>query len=106
MLPLHTLPPPACVVRCVLAPPHRIDHPPLLLLLLADDDAAAALQDSRSFVPANRTSPPSADPSPPRLEASQIRAAVEGSLRRLQTPYIDLIQLHWWGGRVGGYAFA
>lgn len=35
------------------------------------------------------------DGSPRRHNADQIRAAVEGSLRRLQTDYIDLYQLHW-----------
>jgi aryl-alcohol dehydrogenase-like predicted oxidoreductase len=32
---------------------------------------------------------------PPALDAANIRAAVEGSLRRLQTDTIDLYQLHW-----------
>jgi len=42
----------------------------------------------------NRTVPPSA-PADGRLDAASIRAACEASLRRLQTPYIDLYQLHW-----------
>lgn len=30
-----------------------------------------------------------------RLTAAQIKEAVEGSLKRLNTDYIDLLQLHW-----------
>lgn len=40
-------------------------------------------------------SPMSDDPRDQGLNRTQIRRAVEGSLRRLQTEYIDLYQTHW-----------
>eukprot|EP00873_Tetraselmis_striata_P025623 jgi/Tetstr1/445887/TSEL_003525.t1 len=37
------------------------------------------------------------DPSAPpaRVDRANVRAAIEGSLRRLKTPYVDLYQIHW-----------
>uniref|UniRef100_A0A7S1XIR3 NADP-dependent oxidoreductase domain-containing protein n=2 Tax=Erythrolobus australicus TaxID=1077150 RepID=A0A7S1XIR3_9RHOD len=48
-----------------------------------------------SNVPMRRTDPPGERDMPCRLDAESIRAAVKGSLRRLNTDYIDLYQLHW-----------
>jgi len=46
------------------------------------------------FVASNRTDPPGAD-QPSRLDGASIKAALNASLKRLQTDYIDLYQLHW-----------
>ncbi|GMH45213.1 hypothetical protein BSKO_13170 [Bryopsis sp. KO-2023] len=46
------------------------------------------------WLPANR-SDPRGEEVMPRVDAKSIRSAVEGELRRLQTDYIDLFQIHW-----------
>lgn len=51
--------------------------------------------DTRSFVAGNRSVPPNPMPPIARLERGQILDAVDASLRRLQTDYLDLLQLHW-----------
>ena len=46
-------------------------------------------------IPGNRVVPRDTEPKDCRLDRQSIRAACEASLRRLQTDYIDLYQLHW-----------
>jgi len=48
--------------------------------------------DDRGWMAANRSDPPGAD-APTRLDAANIHAACNASLRRLQTNYIDLYQV-------------
>eukprot|EP00180_Rhodochaete_pulchella_P000205 Plantae.Rhodophyta-Rhodochaete_pulchella.ctg11426.p1 GENE.Plantae.Rhodophyta-Rhodochaete_pulchella.ctg11426~~Plantae.Rhodophyta-Rhodochaete_pulchella.ctg11426.p1 ORF type:complete len:364 (-),score=45.75 Plantae.Rhodophyta-Rhodochaete_pulchella.ctg11426:321-1304(-) len=49
---------------------------------------------SPSETVANRTDPPG-EPRPARLDRQSVLQACDGSLRRLQTDYIDLYQVHW-----------
>lgn len=49
----------------------------------------------KNVIAANRTVPPTSPPPDSCLDAANIRAACEGSLRRMRTNYIDLYQLHW-----------
>lgn len=48
-----------------------------------------------NHVSANRVSPYDESKPPAQLTKDNILEAVEGSLRRLQTDYIDLYQIHW-----------
>ena len=47
----------------------------------------------KPWIPPRRDPPQ--PPSVPRLDKASIRAAVQGTLRRLGTDYIDLVELHW-----------
>lgn len=60
--------------------------------------ARARPRPCRSDPPADLSSAPQ-----PQLDEPSIRAALDASLRRLQTHYVDLYQIHWWGKqRAGG----
>lgn len=48
-----------------------------------------------SDIPGARSDPPTLGKAPCRHDRASILAACDGSLRRLQTPYVDLYQLHW-----------
>lgn len=48
-----------------------------------------------TVIPGHRHDPPRKEMSSARLDRESILTACEGSLRRLQTNYIDILQLHW-----------
>jgi len=54
------------------------------------------------WIPANRTEPRGSE-SNPRVDAASIRAACEAELRRLNTDYLDLFQIHWPDRYVPGF---
>ncbi|GAQ78599.1 aldo keto reductase [Klebsormidium nitens] len=48
-----------------------------------------------SYLPGKRKDPPTDEKADARLDAANIEAALNASLRRLRTSYVDLYQLHW-----------
>ncbi|KAG2494215.1 hypothetical protein HYH03_007571 [Edaphochlamys debaryana] len=75
-------------------------------VILATKVAAPLPGVDRSWVVGNRTDPPTPDAPQPQLDEASIRSALAASLRRLQTDYVDLYQIHWparyaplWGKR-------
>ncbi|KXZ51028.1 hypothetical protein GPECTOR_14g268 [Gonium pectorale] len=77
-------------------------------VIIATKVAAPLPGVDRSWLVANRTEPRGdlATAPQPELDEASIRSALEASLRRLQTDYVDLYQIHWparyvptWGKR-------
>ncbi|KAG2450872.1 hypothetical protein HYH02_004705 [Chlamydomonas schloesseri] len=77
-------------------------------VILATKVAAPLPGVDRSWIVANRSDPPADHTTcgQPTMDEASIRAALAASLRRLQTDYVDLYQIHWparyaplWGKR-------
>lgn len=77
-------------------------------VIIATKVAAPLPGVDRSWIVANRSDPPAdlSSAPQPQLDEPSIRAALDASLRRLQTHYVDLYQIHWparyvplWGKR-------
>lgn len=64
-------------------------------LLIATKVASCMPGMDRSYIVARRSEPPSDTTEQPGLTREQILSACDASLRRLQTDYIDLYQIHW-----------
>lgn len=75
-------------------------HPHGSLPTVADEQTLPAILCREDFVIASKVAGPSGQmewirDGPQSLSAKNITEAIEGSLTRLKTDYLDLVQLHW-----------